>query len=37
MWEELLGIAHEESSDWLVGGDLNAILHQDEKSGGHQR
>ncbi|KAG5514982.1 hypothetical protein RHGRI_036130 [Rhododendron griersonianum] len=37
LWEELLGIAHMESSDWLIGGDFNAILHQDEKFGGLQR
>ncbi|KAH7842567.1 hypothetical protein Vadar_006777 [Vaccinium darrowii] len=37
LWEDLLGISRSERADWIVGGDFNAILDQEEKIGGHHR
>lgn len=37
LWQELEAIGRGEDLDWIVGGDFNAIAHQDEKFGGLPR
>ncbi|KAF7146173.1 hypothetical protein RHSIM_Rhsim04G0061100 [Rhododendron simsii] len=37
LWQELEAIGRGEDRDWIVGGDFNAIAHQDEKFGGLPR
>ncbi|KAG5631164.1 hypothetical protein H5410_002881 [Solanum commersonii] len=34
LWEELEAIAEENNLPWLVGGDFNVILNEEEKQGG---
>ncbi|XP_059289372.1 uncharacterized protein LOC132042884 [Lycium ferocissimum] len=34
LWEDIYDVAGSTNSPWLVGGDFNVVLHEDEKIGG---
>jgi len=36
LWEELEGLAKQNQYPWLVGGDFNVILNEEEKQGGRE-
>lgn len=34
IWEDLYSIADDINSPWLIGGDFNVVLNEEEKIGG---